>query len=151
MAQVSKVQTRVTTDIYPMAPPRRGAILVVEDRDDVRLGLSQLLELHGFTVRDAADGERALQYLEREPGEFALILLDLILPGRLSGQELRARQLADAEAALVPIVVVSACEPEELVRAQLRPVAWLEKPFRIDALLTVVKAWVLPEPSMDAA
>ena len=36
-------------------PPRRGAILVLEDRDDVRQGMAQLLELHGFLVVDAAD------------------------------------------------------------------------------------------------
>ena len=56
-----------------------------------------------------------------------------------------AWQLAHAEAALVPTVVVSACEPDELSRAQLRPAAWLEKPFRIDALLAVVKRHVVPE------
>jgi hypothetical protein len=33
---------------------RRGAILVVEDRDDVRQGLAQLLEMHGFPRRGCA-------------------------------------------------------------------------------------------------
>lgn len=149
MAQVSKVQTQTITAPYPV--PRRGAILVVEDREDVRLGLAQLLELHGYVVYDAADGEQALRCLERAPGAFALILLDLILPGRVSGRDLRARQLSNAETALVPIVVVSACEPDDDLTAQLRPVAWLEKPFRIDALLATVKQHVLPEWTSDAA
>jgi hypothetical protein len=35
--------------------PRRGAILLVEDRDDVRQGLAQLLELQGFLVADARE------------------------------------------------------------------------------------------------
>src|ERR1043166_1037717 len=63
--------------------PRRGALLVVEDRDDVRQGLSQLLELHGFLVFDAADGEQALDILNGDPENFALVLLDLMLPGSL--------------------------------------------------------------------
>lgn len=150
MAQVTKLQTRITTDIYPIPTPRRGAILVVEDRDDVRLGLAQLLELHGFLVRDAAGGEQALEQLASAPGAFALILLDLVLPGRMDGTELRARQLADADASMVPAVVVSACEPEERLRAQLRPAAWLEKPFRIDTLLAIVRQHVVPEWELEA-
>jgi two-component system cell cycle sensor histidine kinase/response regulator CckA len=149
MVQVIKVQTQLTTDLLPPPLPRRGTILVVEDFDDLRVGLAQLLELHGFTVRAAANGEQALRHLEEAPDTFALILLDLILPGRLSGRDLRARQLADATTALVPIVVVSACEPEEISRTQLRPAAWLEKPFQIDALLDVVKRHVVPECEPD--
>ncbi len=142
---MSKVQAQLTTDVSPPPLPRRGAVLVVEDFDDLRLGVAQLLELHGFIVRAAANGEQALRYLESAPDTFALILLDLVLPGRLSGRDLRARQLADATTALVPIVVMSACEPEEISREQLRPAAWLEKPFQIDALLAIVKQHVVPE------
>jgi CheY-like chemotaxis protein len=140
-------QARTTTmaAIDAAAEPRRGLILVVEDRTDVREGLVQLLELHGYHVQDAADGEEALHHLATAPGAFALILLDLMLPGALSGRELRARQLADARAALVPTVVVSACEPEVQAEAQLRPVAWLEKPFELNALLSIVRQHVVPD------
>ena len=57
--------------------PRRGAILLVEDRDDVRQGMAQLLELHGFLVVDASAGEQALEHLRTDPQGFALLLLDL--------------------------------------------------------------------------
>ena len=124
---------------------RRGAILVIEDRDDVRQGLSQLLELHGFLVFDAADGEQALSHLRSDPESIALVLLDLMLPGSTSGRDVRAQQLADDRLSAIPTVVVSACEPDLRGRAQLRPEAWLEKPFRFDALLEVVKRFVIPE------
>ena len=149
MAQVHELRTQVATDIYNVPGPRRGAILLVEDRTDVRIGLAQLLQLHGFTVRDTASGEQAFEQLARAPGAFALLLLDLVLPGRVDGHQLRALQLADAEAALVPMVVVSACEPDERLHAELQPAAWLEKPFRIDALLAVVKQFVVPERTDD--
>ena len=126
-------------------PPRRGAILVVEDRDDVRQGLAQLLELHGFLVFDAADGQQAMGHLRSDPQTVALILLDLMLPGPTSGRDLRAQQLADPQLADIPTVVVSACEPDMRGRAQLRPDAWLEKPFRCDTLLEVVKRYVISE------
>ena len=125
--------------------PRRGAILVVEDRDDVRQGLAQLLELHGFLVYDAADGQQALGHLRSNPPTVALILLDLVLQGTTSGTDLRGQQLADPRLADIPTVIVSACEPDLRGQAQLRPDAWLEKPFRFDALLEVVKRFVIPE------
>jgi CheY-like chemotaxis protein len=124
--------------------PRRGTILVVEDHNEVRLGVAQLLELNGFVVTDAADAEHALDSLEAHPAGFALMLLDLLLPGA-SGTELRARQLADPRLADIPVVVVSACEPQADAEARLRPAAWLEKPFRCDDLLNVVRRYVAPE------
>jgi DNA-binding response OmpR family regulator len=151
MAQVSTARLDATpTDaISAVDPPiparRRGAILVVEDRHDVRQGLTQLLELHGFLVLDAADGESAIDHLGADPDGIALVLLDLKLSGALSGHEVRSRQLADSRTAAIPTIVVSACEPDLRGRAQLRPDAWLEKPFRFDELLEIVSRYVVPE------
>ena len=125
-------------------PPRKGAILVVEDRDDVRQGMAQLLELHGFLVVDAAAGEQALAHLSTDPKGFALMLLDLRMPGPLDGADVRQRQLTTPELADIPTVVVSATEPDGVVREQLRADAWIEKPFRFDDLLAVVRQFVTP-------
>lgn len=149
MAEVSSYQqagalSSVDAALFEGAP-RRGAILVVEDRDDVRQGIAQLLELHGFLVFDAADGSHAMQYLRSEPGSIALILLDLLLPEPMSGRDLRGHQLGDPRIADIPTVIISACEPDLRGRAQLRPEAWLEKPFRFEALLKIVKKYVTPE------
>ena len=153
MAQVSTVP--IEHDLFSSQPemlrermpaPRRGAILVVEDRDDVRLGLAQLLELHGYVVFDAADATHAEALWTAEQRGLALILLDLLLPGSMSGRELRARQLSDPALAAIPTIVISSCEPDLTSRAELQPAAWLEKPFRFDELLTLVKQYVLPEP-----
>jgi CheY-like chemotaxis protein len=124
--------------------PRKGAILVVEDRDDVRQGMAQLLELHGFLVVDAAAGEQALAHLRTDPKGFALMLLDLRMPGRLDGTDVRQRQLTTPELADIPTVVVSATEPDGVVRDQMRADAWIEKPFRFDDLLAVVRQYVTP-------
>jgi CheY-like chemotaxis protein len=125
-------------------PPRRGAILVVEDRDDVRQGMAQLLELHGFVVVDAAGGEQALDHLRTDPSGFALMLLDLRMPGALNGSDVREQQLTTPELADIPTVVVSATEADAAVRAQLHADAWIEKPFRFDDLLAVVRQYVTP-------
>ena len=100
--------------------PRRGAVLVVEDRDDVRQGMAQLLELHGFLVEDARDAEEALSQLHAEPNGFALILLDLLLPGGVNGWDFRKRQLADPTLADIPTVVITAINVDQEERSALR-------------------------------
>jgi CheY-like chemotaxis protein len=126
-------------------PARRGAVLVIEDREDVRQGMAQLLELHGFLVVDASSGQQALQHLRTDPRGFAVILLDLMMPGPLNGHEFRSRQLAAPELAGIPTIVVTAADINPALRSELAPDAWVEKPFRFDDLLALVKQYVTPE------
>lgn len=129
----------------PVPNSRRGAILVVEDRDDVRQGLAQLLELHGFLVADASNGEEALEQLTSDPEGYALILLDLMLPGGISGRGVRLRQMADPLLSTIPTIVVSAADMDHRERVGLQPDAWLDKPYRFDDLLELVKRYVVSE------
>ena len=112
----------------------------------MRQGLAQLLELHGFLVADASNGEDALEQLTSDPKGFALILLDLMLPGAISGRDLRVRQLAD------PVLGRAddrrlGVRPGSPERVGLRPDAWLDKPYRFDDLLELVKRYVVSEGS----
>lgn len=125
--------------------PKRGCILLVEDRDDVRQGLAQLLEFNGFLVEEARDGRAALAHLERDGNGIVLLVLDLTLPGTVSGRDIRGRMLADPACADIPTIIVTASEIDAPGRAGLCPSAWLEKPFRFDQLLDLVKRFVLPE------
>jgi CheY-like chemotaxis protein len=141
---VDKGESAMGDPPTPERQPRRGAILLVEDRDDVRQGMAQLLELHGFLVVDAAAGEQALEHLRTDPQGFALLLLDLRMPGPIDGGDVRRSQLKSPDLAEIPTVVVTASEPDGAARAQLRADAWIEKPFRFDDLLDVVKRYVTP-------
>jgi CheY-like chemotaxis protein len=141
----SSASTRATDQVT--FAPRRGAVLVVEDRDDVRQGLAQLLELHGYLVEDATSGNQALQQLTSEPDGFALILLDMMLPGATSGRDVRLRQLADPALAAIPTIVVTGADMDARDRAGLHPEAWLEKPYRFDELLALIKRYVVSEGS----
>jgi CheY-like chemotaxis protein len=141
----SSTSTRPTDQVT--FAPRRGAILVVEDRDDVRQGLGQLLELHGYLVEDATSGDQALQQLTSEPDGFALILLDLMLPGATSGRDVRMRQLADPALSAIPTIVVTGTDMDARDRLGLRPEAWLDKPYRFDELLALIKKYVVSEGS----
>jgi len=153
MAQVndgSDVVAREDGDNPPppaSSAPRRGEILLIEDRDDVREGLTQLLELHGFMVTDVADGDHGMRELAANPHAFSLVVLDLMLGESLGGVDFRLRQLIDPHLAAVPTIVITATEVKDDARAPLHPDGWLEKPFRFDTLLELVRRYVVPEGS----
>jgi len=133
--------TSLPTAIPPIAAPRRGGILIVEDRDDVRQGLAQLLELHGYLVFEASNAAETFAHFEASPSGIALILLDLVLPGP-GGAEIRATQLADPRLSDIPTIVVSAYAADIPDGQALRAAAWFEKPFRFDQLLDAVRQYV---------
>ena len=65
------------------APLRPGALrlLLVDDEDEVREALAEMLQSHGHTVLTAAGADEALARLETEP-DLDLVLTDLVMPGR---------------------------------------------------------------------
>jgi DNA-binding response OmpR family regulator len=149
MTQASPLPSpEILEPIISAAPaPRRGTILLIEDRDDVRQGLAQLLELHGYVVADAADATRARGLLEADPAGFSVVVLDLMLPGSIGGREFRNWQLGHPELSRVPTIVITATDLKPAERMPLRPDAWLDKPFRFDDLLELIRRYVLPERS----
>jgi CheY-like chemotaxis protein len=121
----------------------RPSVLVVDDEEDMRTILSQLLDFHGWPCHVAADGIEGLAALAQfRP---SLILLDLAMP-RMDGVEFRRRQreLADRRLASTPIVVVSAVHDAPAYRSSLHAADVLVKPFAPDRLLTAVESYVRP-------
>src|SRR5262245_12903522 len=57
--------------------PRMSSVLIVEDDRDTREMLARFLELEGFEVREAANGQVALEALRADAGT-CVILLDLM-------------------------------------------------------------------------
>jgi DNA-binding NtrC family response regulator len=115
-----------------MSNPR---ILVVEDRESLRLMLERALLSEGYHVVTAASAEEAL--LQLEDNEFQLVLTDLKLPG-LSGIEvLKASRERQPQA---PVVVLTAYGTvHTAVEAmKLGAVDFLEKPVEIDDLFGLV-------------
>jgi class 3 adenylate cyclase len=85
-------------------------ILVVDDTpQNVKL-LSDLLRAKGYAVVTAADGVTALARLTEDAPD--LILLDIMMPG-LSGYEVCAKIRADPATALLPVVLVTALDPQQ--------------------------------------
>lgn len=80
-------------------------ILVVDDDDDFREALVEVLSSAGYPVAQAANGEEALLKVAEEiPG---IILLDLKMPG-IDGWGVMERLRAEPRSAAIPILVLSA-------------------------------------------
>ena len=112
-------------------------VLIVEDDQDLREMMAQLLTLEGYAAATVANGREALDYLQdaRTPD---VILLDLMMPV-MDGWEFRRRQQADPALAGVPVIVLSALDPSRA--AGVDAVAFLEKPLDFDRLLALVRTY----------
>jgi CheY-like chemotaxis protein len=110
-------------------------ILVVEDEDESRQVLMQILELEGFKAVGACNGVEAMEYLHSSDLP-CLIILDLLMPV-MNGREFRTALLQVADLAKIPVVVVSALDSSAV--SDLGVVRAFRKPLDIDALVKIVR------------
>ena len=77
-----------------MAAESGASILIVEDEQELRNLFSLILEMEGFSVLQAADGEKGLDLLRTHPGTISMVITDLNLP-KVGGVDLihQARSL----------------------------------------------------------
>ncbi|HEY5481147.1 MAG TPA: adenylate/guanylate cyclase domain-containing protein [Verrucomicrobiae bacterium] len=83
----------------------RGLVLVVDDEEANRMLLRDPLEVHGYEIIEAENGEQALQKVEQQPPD--VILLDVMMP-RMDGFEVCRRLKKEARTAHIPILIVTA-------------------------------------------
>ena len=117
------------------APTTYCPVLIVEDDEDLRDMMAQMLTIEGFEAATVANGREALDYLHAT-GKPNVILLDLMMPV-MDGWEFRRRQKADPELAPVPVIILSALD-----QTRASPVdaeAFLKKPLDFNRLLELVR------------
>ncbi|HEY0708362.1 MAG TPA: response regulator, partial [Polyangia bacterium] len=88
--------------------PKR--VLVVEDDEEIREHLEELLEEEGFAVATASDGYQALTWLRDHPEQAGVVLLDLMMPV-MDGFEFLRRKDKEPSLASVPVIVITAAGP----------------------------------------
>ena len=123
-------------------------ILVVDDDQVIQQLLKVNLELEGYAVEVASDGEEALVLFDRFRPD--LVLLDIMMP-KLDGWEV-ARRLAGATGGPPPIVLLSARAQESDVQKgnDLGVAAYVTKPFDPIQLLHLV-AGIIAQQDRGAA
>jgi CheY-like chemotaxis protein len=114
--------------------PASPLVLVVDDSEDMRQLLREVLATRGYEVVTAGSSGRALTLMMRRVPD--LVITDLMMPG-MSGFSLRSLMLRRPELAAVPVIVLSAywARPGETLDA----VAVLTKPINLDRLLEAVE------------
>jgi two-component system, cell cycle response regulator DivK len=121
------------------APDReRPLVLVVEDQEELRRLYVEQLEMSGFDVIEAANGQDAITHTSARTPD--VVLMDLSLP-ILDGWEATRRLKADTRTAHIPIVALTAHDGSgELQRATRAGCDWfVPKPCPPDALITEVR------------
>jgi DNA-binding response OmpR family regulator len=118
---------------------QRDTVIVVDDSDEIRDLLTQLLEDEGYRVLAVEDGETALIMARR--ARPSLITLDLALPGE-NGEEVLRQLKADPETSGIPVLVVSGTDDaaERLRAAGAGGV--LAKPFPLDEMQRLARALI---------
>ena len=114
---------------------------MVDDEPLVRGMAKTALELHGYTVLVAENGLAAIDIFKRYPGEIALVVLDLSMPG-MSGEE-TLPELRRIRPGVKVVVSSGYSEAEAMNMFQGQQVAgFLQKPYSSLGLAEKVKAYV---------
>jgi PAS domain S-box-containing protein len=114
-------------------------ILVVDDEPMVRALARRVLEMYGYSVREAGSGQSALEEISGDTeSRIALAVVDVVMPG-MNGRELGER-LREARPRM-PVVYMSGYTGDELSRRRLLlpSVPFLQKPFHPDELVERVQ------------
>ena len=125
-----------STDLTTAGSPRRAHVLVVDDEENIREILAEMLMTANHEVITAADGAEALHKLQSSP-QIDLVFTDLGLPG-MSGYEL-AQEMKRLRPDLVVGLVTgwgATLDPEKAREHGVDLV--VSKPFRFEQLLAIV-------------
>lgn len=125
---------------------QKVSILTVEDEEDIRFVLREILKLEGYAVDEAGTGEEALSFL-RSGREYSLILLDLRLPD-MTGLEFAGR-VAEEGLPKSPIVLLSANPAIKQLPVPLDVVGAVGKPFDMDVLLATIERFRKRDQSLS--
>jgi len=108
-------------------------VLLVDDEQDVRDLVSEILSRAGYTVRTASDGRDAIEVLDHVRP--SVIIMDLQMPV-MNGAEFRQAQRRNREWIKIPTVVMTGTTDEPLLDLAIEET--LKKPVRALKLLEIV-------------
>jgi len=120
-----------------------GRILVVEDQEDNRRIMRDLLTSAGYEMIEALTGESGVERADADRPD--LILMDIQLPG-LDGYEATRRIKANPDLRRIPVIAVTsyALSGDEQKAQDAGCDGYVAKPFSPRALLATIRTF-LPE------
>jgi two-component system, OmpR family, alkaline phosphatase synthesis response regulator PhoP len=122
------------------SPTQPQVVLIAEDDPGSLMALATCLELAGYAVVPATDGETALACYDERGGRIDFVITDFHLPD-CNGVEVIAE--LRWQGSTVPMLIITAAPVDAAVLVQQGASAVLQKPLNIEAVL----AWLRPGQS----
>ena len=116
----------------PTAPINK--VMVVDDSPVVRECVSEMLAAWGFDVIQAEDGLDALEKYQAHLGAISFVIMDIEMP-RLNGIE-ATKKIHDIDPSVKVVISSGSNNP---LPPEIKPCAFLPKPYRADALREIVR------------
>lgn len=116
-------------------------ILVVDDHEQIRDSISEILDLEGYEVQTAVNGKDAMEKVAGFQPD--LIVTDILMPD-MDGYELMMKKWTDQQIYEIPIIVVSAMVSKYDIAAgkALGAKKYITKPFKAQELIQAVAEFV---------
>lgn len=115
------------------------SVLVVDDDDELRDTVTELLRLEGFDVSSARNGHEALEFLRSNPAPH-VIVLDLMMPV-MNGQQFRQAQLDAPALAAIPVVILTASHNGRQQAAAMGVSDFFSKPVDFDVFIAALRTY----------
>ena len=132
-----KLTQLISENIERMERKRENHILVIEDEQDIRESIVDILMLEGYSVASAENGARGLEEISKRKPD--LILCDIMMPD-LDGFEVMKQIKILFPRYEIPLVYITALSERKDFRFAMNLGAedFITKPFTVDELLTSV-------------
>lgn len=113
--------------------------LIIDDEEDYRIIVQEVLRGAGYEVSAAADGEQGLAALRAEPAD--VVLVDWMMP-RMDGERFCRAMRAEPALKDTPVIMLTVKQTadEELEALHFGVDDFLVKPFKAEELLARVRA-----------
>ena len=122
----------------PAADGSRIRVLAIDDNEEFRNLITELLEPFGFEVIAEANPVRALEKFAREKDKFQLVLLDYYMPQLDGAKTFECLKKLNPD---VKVIIVSSAEELQLrqILAQHQIDGYIRKPFRVQEALHIIR------------
>jgi two-component system cell cycle sensor histidine kinase/response regulator CckA len=117
---------------------RDELVFVVDDEEDIRSFIRDVLQSHGYRVLLAADGAQAVRLYEERWREIDLVILDLVMPG-MGGEEafLKMKEIHAGVKALLSTGFSQEGRAGEIIARGVK--GFIQKPYNFNQLLTKLR------------
>ncbi len=112
---------------------RKRHVLVVDDENINRMILGHILQ-DEFEVFYAADGKKALEFIQKEYENLSIILLDLLMP-EMDGFQLLEILSNDQKYKNIPVIVLTSEKKAEIRSLQMGAVDFIPKPYEMPEVI----------------